>query len=32
MNFKTRGLIHRAEKDYTISPVSDPTGFVHWPL
>ncbi|HEY7929452.1 MAG TPA: GNAT family N-acetyltransferase [Steroidobacteraceae bacterium] len=30
MNFKTRGHIHRAEKDYTVSQVSDPSQFVEF--
>jgi hypothetical protein len=30
MNFKTRGHIHRAEKDYTVSEVSDPSRFVEF--
>jgi len=30
MNFKTRGHIHRAEKDYAISRLSDPARFVHF--
>jgi hypothetical protein len=28
MNFKTRGHIHRAEKDYAVAPVNDPYSFM----